>query len=203
MEERRFFSTLDKNIALSFTVNGMEMGSVVEEGSYNCLIEAADGNSAIFTQIQLFRNGEVFQTWHPDQSSPVITQALSTINGEYCYVKITQPDGDEAISLPISIVEGGNPDTDSLASGEITSRGVVSGNYLDTYGSDDVYVTITEEPKARRWTMLDHTWTFDIPGGASVIFHAEAHHSASSEGDNFVFAYSTDQHSKIKLTRFP
>ena len=101
---RRMFSTLDKNLTLSFTINDQEMGSEVDAGSYNAVISAGDGDAETFTAVQLLKNGEVEQTWYPNQSNPVITHSLTVYGGEYYYVKVTQADGDEAISSPIFIV---------------------------------------------------------------------------------------------------
>ena len=39
---------------------------------------------------------------------------------------------------------------------------------------------------------LEHEWTFDVTGAELVTFYVEAHHTANSEGDDFLFAYSTD-----------
>jgi subtilisin family serine protease len=389
IKERRFFSTLD-NIALSFELGGQQMGSIVNPGTYECVIEATDGDAELFTEIQLIKNGEIIQTWYPNSAFPFIVHQVTTYAGEYYYVKVTQTDGDEAISSPISVV-GGNPpdtepptpnpmmwldpphaidsgsigmtantaidpsgveyyftcvaggghdsgwqtspsyvdynlspnteytytvkardlsanlnetgesaeksavtlnivntppyftsdpiievdgvegvsynssiadnatdqdpgdtltfskgsggpawlvvavegtlsgtpgsgdvglnewtvhvgdpdgdyddailqilvdaagqDTDYRANGESTTRGTVSESYVNTQASDNSYEEITEEIKAGKWSQLSHTWTFDIVGNSSVVFMVEAHHSANSEGDDFVFAYSTD-----------
>ena len=72
----------------------------------------------------------------------------------------------------------------------------LSGSYLDTQVSDDVYESITEvESKgkpANRYSYLEHKWTVDVTGGYSATFYLEAYRSSSSDGDDFVFAYSTD-----------
>lgn len=389
IKARRFFSTLDKNISLSFVMNNKQMGSVINPGNYDCVIEAGDGDSEIFTVIQLIRNGSVIESWYPYETAPVITYNLTTNDGEYYYIKVTQADGDEAISSLISVVYDGTSDLDPplpnpmtwsappqavdsssiimtsttasdqsgieyyftctsgnghdsgwqisptyldsglqpntqytyrvkardlspnlnetsdsapasattpntvntppafnsdpideadatenvaysstladdatdpdsgdvltfskvtgplwlsvvpdgglsgmpgasdtglnvfnvrvedtrgdfdeatlqimvndqgqacnyLTTGEATARGSVSGSYLDTHVSDDTYESITESIKACRWSILDHTWTFEISGNASVVFYVEAYHSSNSEGDDFIFSYSMD-----------
>jgi hypothetical protein len=74
---------------------------------------------------------------------------------------------------------------------DVTSSSV-SGNYLDTWISDDSYEAITEKKTGPR-SQLEHRWTITVPGGyTSYIFNVEAYHTANSEGDNFIFAYSTD-----------
>jgi len=39
---------------------------------------------------------------------------------------------------------------------------------------------------------LEHSWTFDVAPGSTVTFYVEAYRPPNSEGDDFVFAYSTD-----------
>lgn len=59
MKARRFYSTRDKNLVLSFTCNGAQMGSRIA-GSNNLVvvIEALDGDGDIFHKIWLIKNGK-------------------------------------------------------------------------------------------------------------------------------------------------
>lgn len=100
---RRFFSTEDKNIALSFKMNGAEMGSTVTAGNYTAIILASDGDNEFFTQVQLIKNGAAINTWYIFDANPTISEPLTCISGDYYYVKVTQSDGNEAISSPVYI----------------------------------------------------------------------------------------------------
>jgi len=79
---------------------------------------------------------------------------------------------------------------------DIAVSGTVSGSYLDTKVSDDVYEAVTERQSGgkptNRYSYLEHKWTISVTGGTSVTFYVEAHKTASTDGDDFVFAYSTD-----------
>jgi hypothetical protein len=102
MAARRFFSTLDKNLALSFTLDGSEMGSTILIGVKNLEIRASDGDGESFAEVVLFDgNHDVRRVWNPGIAAPDITDTLVTAAGDYYYVKVTQEDGDEAISSPI------------------------------------------------------------------------------------------------------
>ena len=92
-------------------------------------------------------------------------------------------------------VAAGGPVNDA-ATGEIPVIGTVSGSYADTQSSNNGYESITEvvsggKPNSR-YSYLEHKWTINVTGGSTVTFYVEAHHSSNSEGDNFVFAYSTN-----------
>lgn len=79
-----------------------------------------------------------------------------------------------------------------FAESETTSRGTVEGSYLNTYVDDNTYEKLTEEVKAGRWSVLEHTWTFTVSGDASVVFLVQAYHTDNNEEDDFVFSYSLD-----------
>ncbi len=91
----------------------------------------------------------------------------------------------------------------SYAQSDISVLGTVSGSYLDTHASDNVRETVTEElytghPR-KRYSYLEHKWLFNVDGGTTVTFHLEASRPANSDGDNFTFAYSTDNISYVDL----
>ena len=105
---RRFYSTLDKNLQLSFRVNGFEMGSSIAGGSSQCVVEAADGDNEGFLQVEVIHNGDVVYIRDvAGQTHPTVTCDLFTQQGDYIYCKVTQNDGGEAISSPVFITSNG------------------------------------------------------------------------------------------------
>lgn len=83
------------------------------------------------------------------------------------------------------------PASDSAES-QSTSYGAVSGTLNDILSNDDVYEALSEEQDVSPTSLLEHEWTFDVYGSELVTFYVEAHHTVNSEGDDFVFAYSTN-----------
>ena len=76
-------------------------------------------------------------------------------------------------------------------------NGGTSGDYTDTFSSDDVYEAISERESggkpSNRYSYLEHKWTFELTNTyTSIDFYIEAYHTTNSEGDDFVFAYSTN-----------
>ncbi|UCE17679.1 MAG: PKD domain-containing protein, partial [Gemmatimonadota bacterium] len=79
---------------------------------------------------------------------------------------------------------------------DIPVIGTVTGNFTDTYTSDNVYEVITEveytgHPR-KRYSYLEHKWNFNIGSATSATFYVEAYRPDNSDGDDFTFAYSTD-----------
>jgi len=108
MQVRRFYSSRDQNLALSFKCNGAEMGSKIGAGSLNIQIEASDGDSENFSSIELLKNGIVIETWTPGTTNPNVSTTATGSQGDYFYVRVYQSgeNGWRAISSPIFITSG-------------------------------------------------------------------------------------------------
>jgi len=117
MRTRRFYSTLDKSIALSFTVNGKEMGSVLEPGTYNFRVRATNGDGKPFTKVELFRDrvggNQRVVVWTADGiNASSIDRSVSRVTspGDIYYVRVSGIDDDDknqAISSPVWITNCG------------------------------------------------------------------------------------------------
>ncbi|MFC1573421.1 S8 family serine peptidase, partial [Candidatus Eisenbacteria bacterium] len=94
----------------------------------------------------------------------------------------------------ITVTSGGTVRAYALS--DISVAGSVSGTYIATHNSDDSYEVITERQSggkpSNRHSYLEHKWNFDVAAGSSVTFYLEAYRPDNVEGDDFTFAYSTD-----------
>jgi hypothetical protein len=109
LKARNFYSTLDENLELSFTVNDHEMGASIMGGASHCVVRAADRDETeTFSYVEVIHNGTVVCTEDVSgQTLPVVTCDLTTQKGDYLYCKVTESDGDEAISSPVFITSDG------------------------------------------------------------------------------------------------
>jgi hypothetical protein len=96
-------------------------------------------------------------------------------------------DPDACLGLPIA---------DSKAVSETSVAGTQAGTFAATLASDDSVETITEQLSsgnpASRFSFLEHRFTVNVAAGSQIEFHLEAHRTASPDGDDFVFQFSTD-----------
>jgi len=125
------------------------------------------------------------------------TPASSDVGANAFTVSVT--DGIIATPLQATLnitVIGGATATADYALSEVTTFGTITGSLADADFSDNVYEILTEVESggkpSKRYSLLEHEWTFNVIGGEFVTFYLEAHHDANSEGDDFVFAYSVD-----------
>ena len=103
---------------------------------------------------------------------------------------VTDNEGATGTSTVDITVEAAHPIT-HVPSSQIAVDGTVSGSLADVSLSDNTYQSITEVNSSNS-SILEHVWIFNVTGDEVVTFYVEAHHTANSEGDDFVFAYSTD-----------
>ncbi len=83
-----------------------------------------------------------------------------------------------------------------FATSDIPVAGSVTGDYTNTFTSDNSYEAITEiesggKPSGR-YSYLEHRWSFNVAAGPSVTFYVEAYRPNNGDGDDFSFEYSTD-----------
>ena len=90
----------------------------------------------------------------------------------------------------------GLPISDSVAGSETSVDGTATGDLTATLTSDDAVEAITEEISSgnpsSRFSFLEHRWSVIVAAGSRIELHVEAHRTASLDGDDFVFQYSTD-----------
>jgi len=104
-KNRRFYSTLDKNLALSFKIDGTEMGDSASAGDVTVRIETFDADHEQISKIELKKQGQLITTWQTAAQRPVVREIITCSPGEYYYAVVTEADGDQAISSPIFIGE--------------------------------------------------------------------------------------------------
>ncbi|HOY30862.1 MAG TPA: CehA/McbA family metallohydrolase [Bacteroidales bacterium] len=124
MKARRFYSTLESDIRLSFKINGQEMGSAMTGGTYSLQIQANDGGGESFTKVVLYdKNHNRVKVWTPNSNNFNITDSITVAPSEYYYVKVLQADSSansgQAISSPIFIssLQANGPQTLNLCPG--------------------------------------------------------------------------------------
>jgi PKD repeat protein len=94
----------------------------------------------------------------------------------------------------ITVTEPGSVRAYALS--DIPVSGTVTGSYESTHSSDDTSEDIREtETLGRpqtRYSYAEHKWEFSVAASSSATFYVEASRTANTDGDDFTFAYSTD-----------
>jgi PKD repeat protein len=95
----------------------------------------------------------------------------------------------------ITVTEPGQNEK-AYAGSEVTTYGTVNGDYTRTHISDGVYEVLTEALSTghpvKTTSELEHRWTLNVSSGSNPTFYLEAYRTNNADGDDFLFAYSTD-----------
>ncbi|MFC1641989.1 CehA/McbA family metallohydrolase [Myxococcota bacterium] len=183
LQARRFFATLDRNLALSFQLDEHEMGSAVPAGTYSATIAASDGDGELFERIELKRGGSVVATWSPPASNPSVSFSLTAEEGEYYYVMVQQDDGDAAISSPIWVEEGsphGQPPSAALTGPSHGDSFTVGDTVQLQAEASDAEGTVERVEFYANETLLgqdlttpyEYSWVVTEPGEYSLLARA-------------------------------
>ncbi len=106
----RVYATEDKNLELYYTVNGMQMGSIIEEVpeklDINVQVSDPDTSDSISKVEVIVNSGRVAHTWN-DQAELATGSLTCTLDPTYSYyyIRVTEGDGDLAVTAPVWVGE--------------------------------------------------------------------------------------------------
>ncbi len=102
IKNRRVYATEDKNLEILYTVNDQLMGSIIEKVPEKLSINLAlnDTDDAIEKAELIANSGRVVTTWDVNSQSKELTAELKP-DYSYYYVRVTQKDGDLAVTAPV------------------------------------------------------------------------------------------------------
>ena len=109
IRSRRMYATEDKNLEIDYTVNGNMMGSIVdvpEKLNFEISFNDPDRTDSIAKVELVVNSGKVAYTW--DSAAELAKGSVSvTLAPEYTYyfVRITEGDGDLAVTAPVWVGE--------------------------------------------------------------------------------------------------
>ena len=106
----RVYATEDKNLELSYTVNGQVLGSIIDEVPEQLCFEVTafdpDSSDSLSKVEVIVNSGKVAHTWDDpaELSSGVLTATLAP-DYSYYYLRVTEGDGDIAVTAPVWVGE--------------------------------------------------------------------------------------------------
>ena len=175
----RVYSTEDKNLEIYYTVNGLQLGSIIEEVpeklNINVLVNDPDASDSISKVEIIVNSGKVAYTW--DNPAELATGNLSVTldpTFSYYYVRVTQGDGDLAVTAPVWVGESlklGISEVTSSTSTPVTGEELTLSTKL--FNSETTEATVSAVTYAVGSTVLgvDKTgYTIPASGDLTVDF---------------------------------
>ncbi len=119
----RIYATEDKNLQITYTVNGKQMGTIFEEAPEKLNIDITNydpDNNDPTDKVELVANGgKVVKTWDSSSDPDAINKGTFTAeidpDDSYYFVRITQADNDIAVTAPVWVGKGINAGISDVA----------------------------------------------------------------------------------------
>ena len=191
----RVYSTEDKNLEIYYTVNGLQLGSsiveVPEELNFKVTVSDPDASDSISKVELIVNSGKVAYTW--DNPSELAAGELAVTlapNYSYYYVRVTEGDGDLAVTAPVWVGE-------SLKLG-ISS--VECGTSTPVTGEELTLTTTLFNSESKAATVKSLTYTVN---GSEVIGTDMTGYTLNASGNlaiDFKYTPTVAKISKIAVT---
>ena len=189
----RVYSTEDKNLELYYTVNGMQLGSSITEipDKLDISVQVSDPDSSdSISKVEVIVNsGKIIYTWS-DPAELAKGDLSVTLDPDYSYyyIRVTEGDGDLAVTAPVWVGESLKLGISSVECGTSTP---VTGEELEL-------TTTIFNSEASEAVIKSVTYTAN---GSQVIgTQTDAGTVGASENKTLSFKYTPDKAKVMKVT---
>lgn len=211
MKDRRVYATQDSDLAIYYELNGTVMGSILpksEEAEITVFLsdptDEAIGNVEVVTDGGAVLVGEYVET-------PSQVLELSASGGHsYYYLRITQPDGDVAVTAPVWMdgyddIGIGSFTSDTLTPVRDEEIGLMVELYndesvefdldaLSLYADETLVSTVSDLGEVAGMSTLDYTFSYAHPELGVTEFRVEAAGSVNGEDRTYEDTLSLSFH---------
>lgn len=211
MKDRRVYATQDSDLAIYYELNGTVMGSILpksEEAEITVFLsdptDEAIGNVEVVTD-----GGAVLVSEYVETPSQVLE--LSASGGRsYYYLRITQPDGDVAVTAPVWMdgyddIGIGSFISDTLTPARDEEIGLTVELYndepvdfavksLSLYADETLVSTVSDLGEVAGMSTLDYTFSYAHPELGVTEFRVEAAGSVNGEDRTYEDTLSLSFH---------
>ena len=198
MKDRRVYATQDSDLAIYYELNGTVMGSIIpksESAAVTAFLsdptDEAIGNVEVVTD-----GGAVLVSEYVETPSQVLELSASS-GHSYYYLRITQPDGDVAITAPVWMdgyddigIERFASSTDAPARDEEIGLTVELYNdepvefdldALSLYADETLVSTVSDLGEVAGMSTLDYTFSYAHPELGVTEFRVEVTGSVNED----------------------
>lgn len=218
MKDRRVYATQDSDLAVYYELNGTVMGSIIPKSESAAVTvflsdptDEAIGNVEVVTD-----GGAVLVSEYVETPSQVLE--LSASGGHsYYYLRITQPDGDVAVTAPVWMdgyddigIESFTSDTLTPARDEEIRLTVTLFNdepmdfavkSLSLYADETLVSTVSDLGEVAGMSTLDYTFSYAHPELGVTEFRVEAAGSVNGEDRTYEDTLSLSFHVPEQVKR--
>ena len=189
----RVYSTEDKNLELYYTVNGMQLGSSITEipDKLDISVQVSDPDSSdSISKVEIIVNsGKSIHTWSdPAELAKGYLSVTLDPDYSYYYIRVTEGDGDLAVTAPVWVGESLKLGISSVECGTSTP---VTGEELE------LTTTIFNSEKTEA---VIKSVTYTANGSQVIGTQTDAGTVGASENKTLSFKYTPDKAKVMKVT---
>ena len=189
----RVYSTEDKNLELYYTVNGMQLGSSITEipDKLDISVQVSDPDSSdSISKVEVIVNsGKSIHTWSdPAELAKGDLSVTLKPDYSYYYIRVTEGDGDLAVTAPVWVGESLKLGISSVECGTSTP---VTGEELE------LTTTIFNSEKTEA---LIKSVTYTANGSQVIGTQTDAGTVGAGENKTVSFKYTPDKAKLMKIT---
>lgn len=218
MKDRRVYATQDSDLAIYYELNGTVMGSIIPKSeSAAVTVFLSDPTDEAIGSVEVVTDGgAVLVSEHVETPSQVLE--LSASGGHsYYYLRITQPDGDVAVTAPVWMdgyddigIERFISDTAAPARDEEIGLTVELYNdepvefdldALSLYADETLVSTVSDLGEVAGMSTLDYTFSYAHPELGVTEFRVEAADSVNGEDRTYEDTLSLSFHVPEQVKR--
>ena len=218
MKDRRVYATQDSDLAIYYELNGTVMGSILpksEEAEITVFL--SDPTDEAIGSVEVVADGgAVLVSEYVETPSQVLELSASS-GHSYYYLRITQPDGDVAVTAPVWMdgyddigIESFTSDTLTPARDEKIGLTVELYNdepvefdldALSLYADETLVSTVSDLGEVAGMSTLDYTFSYAHPELGVTEFRVEAAGSVNGEDRTYEDTLSLSFHVPEQVKR--
>ena len=218
MKDRRVYATQDSDLAIYYELNGTVMGSILPKSKdAEITVFLSDPTDEAIGSVEVVTDGgAVLVSEYVETPSQVLELSASS-GHSYYYLRITQPDGDVAVTAPVWMdgyddigIESFTSDTLTPARDEKIGLTVELYNdesvdfaveSLSLYADETLVSTVSDLGEVAGMSMLDYTFSYAHPELGVTEFRVEAVGSVNGEKRTYEKTLSLSFHVPEQVKR--
>ena len=208
--ERRVYSTEDQNLRIYYNLNDQIMGSIVDVGmeepkEVTISLSVSDPDGEKLGKIEIIgENGKVLKTYTAAGSTFELNEAIPHTDAYY-YVKVTQADGDIAVTAPVWMGEATPITCDIKTDAALSVTGesekissTLTNGTEKSYLLNKVRFTLTDA-NGKQTTIKTFVEDVEIPAGANKVYSFDYVREIAGDQTITVTYYGTYEGKNFKV----
>ena len=218
MKDRRVYATQDSDLAIYYELNGTVMGSILPKSEKaEITVFLSDPTDEAIGSVEVVTDGGAVLVSEYVETPSQVLELSASCGHSYYYLRITQPDGDVAVTAPVWMdgyddigIESFTSDTLTPARDEEIGLTVELYNdesvefdldALSLYADETLVSTVSDLGEVAGMSTLDYTFSYAHPELGVTEFRVEAAGSVNGEDRTYEDTLSLSFHVPEQVKR--